>query len=244
MRYDSMKYAIAATVLAVAASCSPNGKEAAEGVIERTFGEMPSNVRIVVTESPDSLDRYALSAKDGVLTVEGSSPVAVCKGFHDYILENGCGIASWTGNRLDFPESVPDMERRESVSPFAQRLYQNVCTFGYTSAFWGWEEWEREIDWMALHGFNMPLAPIAGEAVLARVWKSFGLSQEEIDEYFTGPAHFPWMRMGNMTQVDGGMSPQWHERQIALQHKIIGRMRSLGMSPVCQGFAGFVPEAL
>lgn len=244
MRHDSLKYILAAAVVAVAAGCSSTPRKTVEGVIERTFGEVPANVRLVVTESSDSLDRYVLSAQNGVLTVEGSSPVAVCKGFHDYILENGHGIASWTGNRLDFPDYVPSLQRRESVSPFEQRLYQNVCTFGYTSAFWGWEEWEREIDWMALHGFNMPLAPIAGEAVLARVFESFGLSRQEIDEYFTGPAHLPWMRMGNMTQVDGGMSPQWHQSQIDLQHRIIDRMQSLGMTPVYQGFAGFVPKAL
>jgi Alpha-N-acetylglucosaminidase (NAGLU). len=120
----------------------------------------------------------------------------------------------------------------------------NVCTFGYTTPFWGWAEWEREIDWMALHGFDMPLAPIAGEAILARVWREMGLTDEEINVLFTGPAHLPWMRMGNMSGLDGAPSNEWHEEQIALQHRIIERMRSLGMAPVFQGFAGFVPPAM
>lgn len=120
----------------------------------------------------------------------------------------------------------------------------NVCTFGYTSPFWGWDEWEREIDWMALHGFDMPLAPIAGEAILARVWRRMGLTDEEIGVLFTGPAHLPWMRMGNMSGLDGAPTPQWHEAQIALQHRIIDRMEALGMTPVYQGFAGFVPPAM
>ncbi len=25
-------------------------------------------------------------------------------------------------------------------------------------AWWDWERWEREIDWMALNGINLPLA--------------------------------------------------------------------------------------
>jgi hypothetical protein len=25
-------------------------------------------------------------------------------------------------------------------------------------AFWNWSRWEQEIDWMALHGVNLPLA--------------------------------------------------------------------------------------
>ncbi len=230
---------------AIFSGCGNDAASQAEKVIERTFGTMPDNVRFVLTGSPaDSLDSYALSVTDGVLTVEGNTPVSLCKGFHDYILENGYGVASWTGNRLELPAMLPDMERREAVSPFTDRLYYNVCTYGYTSPFWGWKEWEKEIDWMALHGFDMPLAPIAGEAILSRVWKEIGLSQEEIDAYFTGPAHFPWMRMGNMTAVDGGMSQEWHQEQIKLQHKIIDRMLSLGMTPVYQGFAGFVPKAV
>ena len=38
------------------------------------------------------------------------------------------------------------------------RYNMNVCTFGYSYAHWDWERWEREIDWMALNGINMPLA--------------------------------------------------------------------------------------
>lgn len=225
-------------------SCASSAIKEAEGVIERTFGSVPSNVEFKMLDKPDSLDTYALSVKDDVLLVEGTSTVALCKGFYDFILENGYGISSWTGNRLDFPSELEAMDRKSVTSPFCDRLYYNVCTYGYTTPFWGWKEWEREIDWIALHGFTMPLAPIAGEAILARVWSKLGLSQEEIDAYFTGPAHFPWMRMGNMTAIDGGMSQEWHNEQIALQHKINDRMLELGMTPVYQGFAGFVPKAV
>ena len=38
------------------------------------------------------------------------------------------------------------------------RYNMNVCTFGYSYAHWDWKRWEREIDWMALNGINMPLA--------------------------------------------------------------------------------------
>lgn len=181
------------------AGCVNTTVKEAENVIERTFGLVPSNVRLVLMDRPDSLDTYALSVSDDVLTVEGTSSVALCKGFYDYILSNGYGIAGWSGNRLDFPSELADLQRSVCTSPFSDRLYYNVCTFGYTTPFWGWEQWEKEIDWIALHGFTMPLAPVAGEAILARVWSKLGLTREEIDEYFTGPAHLPWMRMGNMT---------------------------------------------
>lgn len=231
-------------LISVLCSCCPAQVKEVENVISRTFGILPSNVEFSVIDKVDSLDSYILSVEDDVLTVEGTSVVALCKGFYDYVLSNGYGVASWTGNRLEFPAELADLPRKEVKSPFTDRLYYNVCTYGYTTPFWGWKEWEKEIDWIALHGFSMPLAPIAGEAILAKVWSKLGLTQAEIDEYFTGPAHFPWMRMGNMTAVDGGMSQRWHEDQIALQHKINDRMLDLGMTPVYQGFAGFVPKAI
>ena len=51
------------------------------------------------------------------------------------------------------------------------RYYQNVCTPGYTFAFWQWTDWEKHIDWMALNGINLPLAFTAQEAIWIRVYK-------------------------------------------------------------------------
>ena len=36
--------------------------------------------------------------------------------------------------------------------------YQNVCTGSYSMWWWRWTRWEREIDWMLLHGVNIALA--------------------------------------------------------------------------------------
>ena len=79
---------------------------------------------------------------------------------------------------------------------------------------------------------------------LAKKAKTEGLTDEEIADYFVGPAHFPWMRMGNISGIDGPLPLEWHEGQIALQHKILDRMRSLGMKPICPGFAGFLPKSM
>lgn len=223
------------------ASCSSSAREA-ERVIRRSFGSVPENLQMELMDAPGQ--QYSYEVKGGTLYLEGSSQVALCKGFHDYILAEGLGVATWSGNRLEFPTVLPDCAKKTVVSPFDNHLFYNVCTFGYTSPFWGWEQWERELDWLALHGFDMPLSPIGSEAILARVWTSLGLSREEIDDFFTGPAHLPWMRMGNMTHVDGGMSQAWFEEQIALEHRILDRMKALGMKPVFQGFCGFVPKTI
>jgi hypothetical protein len=50
-------------------------------------------------------------------------------------------------------------------------------------------------------------------------------------------------RMGNMHGWGGPITQSWIDDQLILQHKILDRMRSLGMVPVLPGFAGHVPEA-
>ena len=51
-------------------------------------------------------------------------------------------------------------------------------------------------------------------------------------------------RMGNMKGWGGPVTQTWINDQLILQHKILDRMRALGMIPVLPGFAGHVPEAM
>ena len=72
------------------------------------------------------------------------------------------------------------------------RYYQNVCTFSYSSVWWNWTRWRREIDWMALNGINLPLAFTGQEAIWQRVYHKIGLTQQELDSFFGGPAFLAW----------------------------------------------------
>ena len=72
------------------------------------------------------------------------------------------------------------------------RYYQNVCTFSYSSVWWNWTRWQREIDWMALNGINLPLAFTGQEAIWQRVYHKIGLTQQELDTFFGGPAFLAW----------------------------------------------------
>ena len=218
---------------------------AARGVIERTLGYFPKNLVLEVTgRDAEGRDYFSTEASRGRLTVRGSSPVAVCRGFYDYVKENGYGLATWSVNTIDLPKRFPDQALRSVVSPFRHRYYMNTCTFGYTHPYKKWKEWEQELDWMALHGFDMPLAPVASEAIFARVWRELGLTEEEIGRFVTGVAHLPWFRMGNMSRLDGPLTQAYYDETIALQHRIVDRMNELGMTPIYNGFAGFVPESI
>ena len=215
--------------------------KASEDVIVRTIGTL-DGITLQDIPSEEGKDCYEISAKDGELLVKGSSPSAICYAFNKY-LRYACGsMVTWGGKHLELPETWPDWQEK-ATSPYQFRYFLNVCTFGYTAPYWDWNRWSEELDWMALHGVNMPLASVASEAIARRVWVKLGLSEEEADAFFTGPAHLPWHRMGNLNAFDGPLTSSWHEGQVALQHKILDKMRALGMEPVAPAFAGFVPPA-
>ena len=215
-----------------------------EQVIRRfTNKELPVTFSLSL-DKQNGCDVFETSVNNGKLQIKGSSGVALCRGFYDYVKSKKAGISSWSGNRLEWPAKLIDEPTKQTVSPFQHHYYFNVVTYGYTMPYWDWQRWEQEIDWMALHGIDMPLALVANEAISARVWKKLGLTDDEIADYFVGPAHFPWMRMGNISGIDGPLPKSWHNEQIALQHRILDRMRSLDMKPICPGFAGFVPKAI
>lgn len=147
------------------------------------------------------------------------------------------------------------------------RYNYNLCTFAYTMSWWEWPEWEMEIDWMALHGINMPLALVGQEAVWLKLWTEvlfpppppsesdnnkntqnasssrFFVSQRDVlQNHFTGAAFWPWHWMGNLRRWAGPVSLEYVNKRMILQKKILNRMRELKMFFTLPAFAGHVPE--
>ncbi len=216
----------------------------AEGVLQRTIGEENLEKFILrLTGDASTPDTYTLKKSGAKIVVTGNSNIALTRGVYDYLKQETNSLVSWSGSNINLPTELPDTDRRVS-SPYQYRYYFNVVTHGYTTAYWDWERWEQEIDWMALHGLNMPLIGGAHEAILARTFSKLGLNDEEISQYFSGPAHFPWNRMGNLTGWDGPLPDTYFDKQVKLTHQMLNRMRDLGMSPIVHAFAGFVPKGI
>lgn len=213
----------------------------ARGVIQRVMGNQKMDIQLSVW--PTKPDSFKVQAANGVLSISGSSVSAICFGFHQYLKKYCHQLYSWSSGTLKAPAAWPDCMQLIGGTPYSYRYYLNVVTFGYTTAYWDWSRWEKELDWMAMHGINMPLATVASEAIAQRVWLKLGLKQKDLDNFFTGPAHLPWHRMGNLNKWDGPLPQEWHADQLALQHKILGRMKEMGFAPITPAFAGFVPEA-
>ena len=243
--------AVAVVLISVAGSASArdSSKEkrqavtSAQAVIVRLLGARASEFKLQLMASEGGNDTIEVEGTNGKVIVRGTSPVALTRGVYHYLRQATHSEVTWSGKHLVLPKRLPDYPKTRVSSPYKLRLYYNVCAFGYTTAFWGWKEWERELDWMALHGINMPLAMAGQEAIWQKVWNSYGITNDELKEYFTGPAFLPWHRMGNINKHDGPLPQGWLYQNKELQKKILRRVRELGMEPVVPAFSGFVPPA-
>ena len=68
------------------------------------------------------------------------------------------------------------------------RYHFNTVTFDYTTAFWDFEQWELELDWLALRGVNLPLAWVGYEYILIETFREVGLTDADIASFLSGPA--------------------------------------------------------
>ncbi|MEP2510847.1 MAG: alpha-N-acetylglucosaminidase [Reichenbachiella sp.] len=243
-----IKSAFQTIILAIGfASCADQPEYqplASEKVLTRLIGEEKSKSFVFqLVKDNEKPEWFELNKEGNKIVVKGNSQIALCRGAYDYLKQECNSIISWSGKKVKIPEDPPEVKRKVET-PFQFRYYFNVVTHGYTTAYWNWERWEQEIDWMAVHGINMPLIGGAHEAILARVFEDLGLNKQEIDQYFSGPAHFPWNRMGNLNGWDGALPTSYFDEQVKLTHQMLNRMRALGMSPIVHAFAGFVPKGI
>ncbi|XP_067677371.1 alpha-N-acetylglucosaminidase-like isoform X2 [Haliotis asinina] len=221
---------------------------AASDLISRVIGNRSSDFLVSVDPSigPKNRDTFKLVSSGTKLSITGTSGVAVAMGFYYYLKYYCGGQYTWAGQQVALPAVLPVIASpgKTVTSNDQFRYYQNVCTVSYSFAWWDWTRWEREIDWMAMQGINLPLAFTGQEAIFQRVYMAMGFTNEDMESHFGGPAFLAWARMGNIHGWGGPLPQTWIDGQLILQHKILKRMRSLGITPVLPGFAGHVPAAI
>jgi len=197
-------------------------------LIERILPKKSSQFVIENLKKEDGKEVFELSSKNGKIYLKGTNDLAIARAFNWYLNYYCKTRVSWyKEDPILAPEVLPMVETAITHEcRFEKRFFLNYCTFGYTMLWWQWSDWERFIDWMALNGINMPLAITGQEAIWLEVWKDFGMSEEQIRAYFTGPAHLPWHRMGNLDGFLGPLPQDFISNQFELQKQILKRERS------------------
>lgn len=189
-------------------------------------------------------DVFELESKGNTIMLRGNNGVSVASALNYYLKNFAHCHISWNGSNLDIPAPLPKIKNRIRISsPHRYRYYLNYCTFNYTTSWWDWERWEKEIDWMALNGINMPLSITGQNSIWNNVYKSLGFTTADLKGFFSGPAYFNWFWMGNLDGWGGPLPESFMQRQEELQKKILARQRALGMTPILPAFTGHVPPS-
>ena len=237
--------------------CAAQPTAGIEALVQRRLPDHADKFSFSLTGAPSSLtatnitsspnDEYTVSSgNNGTLHVSGNSPIALASGLRWYLTTYLHVDIYWHigPNFYLAPKDLPKVNSTyhgSSIVPW--RYHFNTVTFSYTTAFWTWDDWELQLDWMALRGINLPLAWVGYEKILVDVFLDFGFTEADIASFLSGPAFQAWNRFGNIQGSWGGhkLPMSWLNGQSALQKKIVARMVEIGMTPVLPCFTGYVP---
>ena len=226
-----------------------NGTAVVYGLLERQFPDIKDRFEFKIEESNETFFEISTIGDDPLTTkikIKGNNKISLSSGLGYYLRYHVLSQISWTGDSLKNVKDKklpPLKETIRKISKLKYSYYMNTCTHSYTSSWWDWPRWEREIDWMALNGVNLPLAFTGLEYVTRKVFKEFGFSDDELKEWFAGPAFMAWYRMGNINGWGGPLPYEWIDYEHDVQLKILERMREYDMTPVLSMFSGYVPES-
>jgi alpha-N-acetylglucosaminidase len=216
---------------------------AAQGVLQRLLPRHASQFELGAIESTNGRERFRISGVHGHIRIEGSTASALLFGANWYLKYVAQVHISSAGDQLgsarDFPLPVAAIEME---TRYAYRYALNENVDGYTSPYWDWRRWQREIDVLALSGINAIIIERGTDMVLYRTFRDFGYSDREIRGWITQPAHQNWQLMGNLCCFNGPISRELLQKRVASAQKIIARLRELGITPVLPGFYGIVPN--
>ncbi|MEB3959983.1 alpha-N-acetylglucosaminidase [Streptomyces kunmingensis] len=192
---------------------------------------------------PGARDSFRVDGQPGRIRIAGTSPAVQLAGLRQYLKQVVHANISWAGEQLNLPDRLPapphPLTGRANVP---HRFVLNDTNDGYTGAYHDWSYWERELDVLALHGFNEVLVYAGADALYHRVLTRFGYGEAELREWIPSPAHQPWWLLQNMAGPAGGpVSRGLLAQRARLGRRIATRVRELGMKPVLPGYYGTVP---
>ena len=212
-----------------------------QGLLERISPGCSDQFIIEQVKSPTIF--FELDQQGDKVVVRGDSYISIANGINWYLKYYAGVHLTWNNMSTKLPDILPPVttkERRETDIKYRYAL--NYCTFSYSMAFWDWARWEKELDWMALHGINLPLAITGCETVWYNVLKKLGYSKTEINQFIAGPAFLSWWEMNNLEGWGGPNPDNWYTQQANLQKQILKRMKEYGIEPILPGYSGMVPN--
>ena len=214
-----------------------------DGLLDRIDPGASQKFKTFIKQTDNGRDFFEISQNGKRIQICGNTWVNVAVGVNWYLKYYAGVHITWNQRHATLPAQLPRVTRTERHdTDMTLRYAFNYCTFSYSMPFWDWKRWEEEIDWLAMHGVNLPLAIVGEECVWRNMLLKLGYSEDEIGRFIAGPAFLAWWEMNNLEGWGGPLPHSWYNRQQQLQNQILARMKELGMHPVLPGYCGMVPH--
>ena len=232
-----LKLLLLSFILVCTTGCKKDPRiQAAYDLIERVTPGYGNQFKLELMEPVDGMDAYEITSDNGKVVLRGNNTVSLATAFNQYLKYTCDAHVSWFGNQLDLPEQLPMPVPVKNTINGKYRVYMNYCTVSYSAAWWDWERWQRELDFMAMNSINMPLSVVGLEAVWYNTLLKHKFTDEEARRFLAGPGHFAWQWMQNLQSYGGPLPKSWIDKHIVLGKQIIDRELELGMQPFNKDF--------
>ncbi|MFJ3961809.1 alpha-N-acetylglucosaminidase [Streptomyces sp. NPDC090036] len=197
----------------------------------------------LVPDTTAGPDAFTVSGTAGAITVRGSTGATLLTGVGWY-LQHVAGVdIGWPGDSIGMLPArlpaVPSPVTRSAQVPHRYAL--NDTDDGYSGPYRSFEEHQRQIDLMALHGINEVFVQVGAEYPYYRALQGFGYSADELRRWIPGPGHQSWWLLQNLSEFGGPVPERLMRERAALGGRIAEQLRGLGMTAVLPGYFGTVP---
>lgn len=197
----------------------------------------------LVPDTTAAADTFTVSGTAGAITVRGSTGATLLTGVGWYLQHVAGADIGWPGDSIGMLPgrlpAVPAPVTRSAQVPHRYAL--NDTDDGYSGPYRSFEEHQRQIDLLALHGINEVFVQVGAEYPYYRALQGFGYSAGELREWIPGPGHQSWWLLQNLSGFGGPVTERLMRERAELGGRIAEQLRGLGMTPVLPGYFGTVP---
>ena len=217
--------------------------EDVKGIIGRAIGEKYIEQFDLRLDRRLKEDYFSVASLRGKILLTSNSGVGLASAFNCYLKEVcKCHISRF-GKQVDLPHNLPQVNGKiDRKTECKYRYAYNYCTHSYSMAFWTREQWQKEIDFLAMNGVNLVLDILGMEEVYRRFLTKLGYRHREIKNFLVGPAYYAWFYMSNICSLGGPIHDDFFYEKCQMARENHRRMKALGMDIVLQAYTGIMPR--
>ena len=211
-------------------------------LIRRNTPRLCDNFTLKNIEDDNGFDRFEVYAEDGKVVLAGNSNLTLAMAYYRYLNEY-CGVVITNGDYDISALGTAPLPKEKISFTVKQKIRARTSYefFALEGNYWGFDRWEKEIDFMAMHGINAALQPVGFDGVIFHFLDDMGLDENECLEFSSGPAFLSRQLTGNIAGTHSVKSKEYLDRKIYIGKKIVEREKELGISPILPAVIPTVP---